>query len=53
MGPTTQRQAGLEAALEHGAARTRRYCGIGPWRPEAETGRTAAAAKQRGAQILL
>ncbi len=54
--PSAARQAGLEAAPKRGAARTRpRTRGIGPWRPEGapETGRTAAAAKQRGAQFLI
>ncbi len=34
--PYAQRQAGTEAVLKRGAARTRRCRGIGPWRPEAE-----------------
>ncbi|HUI92579.1 MAG TPA: hypothetical protein VLX68_10065 [Chitinivibrionales bacterium] len=29
-----KRQAGLEAALERGAARARRSSAIGPWQPE-------------------
>jgi hypothetical protein len=50
-----QRQAGLEVALESDAARTpaaHRHRAVAA-RAEGETGRTAAGAKRRGAQILI